>query len=99
MEENRQTKTQAPKGHRLIVNGRASGMITGVKNVVSFDLKEILLETEQGLLTIEGENLHMSRLTLEKGEVDVEGRMESFVYSDADKHGRQGESLMARLFR
>jgi len=59
----------------------------------------IMLETEQGLLTIEGDNLHISRLTLEKGEVDIEGQMESFVYSDAGKHGRQGESLMARLFK
>ena len=99
MEEMRQAKMQAPRGHKLIVNGRATGMITGVTNVVSFDLKEILLETEQGLLTITGDNLHMSRLTLEKGEVDVEGQMESFVYSDAKRGGHQGESLLTRLFR
>ncbi len=99
MEETRGPRVPAAKGHKLVVTGRKTGMITGVTNVISFDLKEILLETEQGTLTIEGDNLHISRLTLEKGEVDVEGQMDSFVYSDAKKHGAGGESLLARLFR
>ena len=98
MEEVRQGKAPVSKNHRVVVNGRASGMITGVKDVVSFDLKQILLETEQGMLTIEGENLHISRLTLEKGEVDVEGQMDSFVYTEGRRSG-QGESLLSRLFR
>lgn len=101
MEETRQAgKAPAVKGnHKLVVNNRATGMITGVKDVISFDLKEILLETDQGMLTIEGENLHISRLTLEKGEVDVEGQMSRFTYSEASHHARQGESLLTRLFR
>ena len=34
-----------------------------------------------GLLTIKGKELHVSRLTLEKGEVDIEGTIDSMVYS------------------
>lgn len=109
MEENRQTKTggaktnQAktarPKGHKFVLNSRSTGNITGVIDVLSFDIKEVLLETEQGLLTIRGEDLHVSRLTLEKGEVDIEGIVDSFTYSDAEHYNKPGESLFSRLFK
>lgn len=38
------------KAHKLIVNNRKTSMVTGVLDVLSFDLNEILLETEQGML-------------------------------------------------
>ena len=50
--------------------------------MLSFDLREIVLETEQGMLMIRGNELHVNRLTLDKGEVDIDGRIDSFVYSD-----------------
>ena len=48
---------------------------------------------------IKGDELHVSRLTLEKGEVDIDGRIDSLTYSDAGAVGRKGESLLTRLFR
>ena len=74
------------------------GTITGVVDVLSFDLTEILLETDQGMLMIKGSDLHVNRLTLEKGEVDVEGKIDSLTYSDSAGHGN-GTSLLGRLFR
>ena len=48
---------------------------------------------------IKGDDLHVSRLTLEKGEVDIDGRIDSFTYSDAAGSGHKGESLLSKLFR
>ena len=48
---------------------------------------------------IKGSDLHVSRLTLEKGEVDIEGRIDSLVYSDVKKASKQAESLLGRLFK
>ena len=90
---------QPVKAHKLVVNNRKTSMVTGVLDVLSFDLNEILLETEQGMLMIKGDELHVSRLTLEKGEVDIDGRIDSLTYSDAGAVGRKGESLLTRLFR
>ena len=90
---------QVPKAHKLVINNRKTSMVTGVLDVLAFDLNEVLLETEQGMLTIKGEELHVSRLTLEKGEVDIEGRIDSFVYSASDSFKSKGESLISRLFR
>ena len=52
--------------HKLTLQNRGSVMLTGVKDVVAFDENQVVLDTELGLLTIKGKNLHMNRLTLEK---------------------------------
>ena len=83
---------------RIAVADRKTCQIYGVKDVLSFDLEEVLLETEQGILVIKGNNLHVSRLSLEKGEVDMEGDLNSFVYNEPGM-GKRTKSLLSRLFR
>lgn len=89
---------QTQGAHKLTVSGRHSGMITGVTDVLSFDEQEILLETEMGRLTVKGKELHINRLTLETGEVDIDGKVESLVYSDGGRSQKNG-SVLARMFR
>ncbi len=90
---------QVAKSHKLVINNRKTSMVTGVLDVLSFDLNEILLETEQGMLMVKGTDLHVNRLSLEKGEVDLSGNIDSVVYSDVQKGGHQGENLFAKLFK
>jgi sporulation protein YabP len=85
--------------HKLNLSNRRTCNINGVSDVLSFDVNEILLETEQGMLTIKGADLHVNRLTLEKGEVDIEGRIDSLVYSEVSGFSKQGESLLSKLFK
>ncbi len=85
--------------HKLMLTDRRTCTINGVNDVLSFDVNEILLETEQGMLMIKGNELHVSRLSLDKGEVDVDGRIDSFTYSESAGYGAKGESLIARLFK
>ena len=85
--------------HKLMLTNRRTCSISGVNDVLSFDVNEILLETEQGMLMIKGTELHVSRLSLDKGEVDVDGRIDSFTYSENAGYGGKGESLLARLFK
>ena len=90
---------QVQKAHKVVLNNRRSGTVTGVLDVLSFDVNEILLETEQGMLTIKGADLHVNRLTLEKGEADLEGQIDSLAYSSNESLHKSGESLFNRLFR
>ena len=87
------------RAHKLILNNRRTCNLTGVNDVLSFDENEIILETEQGMLMIKGNELHVNRLTLDKGEVDVDGKIDSFTYSDVAGAGQKAESLLAKLFR
>ena len=85
--------------HKVTMTNRRTCTVNGVNDVLSFDLREILLETEQGMLTIKGADLHVNRLTLEKGEVDIEGTIDSCVYSSNEALRKSGESLFTRLFK
>lgn len=86
------------KPHRFTLENRTSGAVTGVRDVKSFDEKVILLATDYGLITIKGEELHVSLLDLEKGEVELSGQVDSIVYTDKGSYGK-GESLLGRLFQ
>lgn len=90
---------QTTGAHKVTINGRHSGTISGVSDVLSFDVNEILLETEQGMLMVKGSELHVNRLTLEKGEVDIEGKIDSLTYSNGSSKKESGESLLGRLFK
>ena len=81
------------KAHKLVVNNRKTSMVTGVLDVLSFDLNEILLETEQGM------DLHVNRLSVEKGEVDLSGNIDSIAYSSSTPAEKAGENFLSRLFR
>lgn len=85
--------------HRMAIAGRKTCNLTGIIDAVSFDLSEILLETDMGMLMIKGSELKVKRLTLEKGEVDLEGRIDSLTYSDHTTLSARGESLLGRLFK
>ena len=87
------------KVHKLSLSNRRTCNICGVSDVLSFDVSEILLETEQGMLMIKGSDLHVNRLSLEKGEIDVEGKIDSLTYSELSGFSKQGESLFGKLFK
>lgn len=89
----------AAKSHKVLLANRKSGAFSGVVDVLSFDVAEILLETELGMLLIKGHDLHVNRLSLEKGEIDIEGRIDSLTYSDVKSAGKQAESFFGRLFK
>ena len=92
-------ETTNKRAHKLMLNNRNVCMVSGVSDVLSFDLAEILLETDQGMLMIKGNNLHVNRLSLEQGEVDVEGQLDSLTYSELSGMGQKGESFFGKLFK
>lgn len=89
----------ARENHRIVLYDRKSGQLTGVRDVRSFDLNEIVLETERGILTITGQDLHVDRLNLDKGEVDLDGQVDSMRYTDGDAAVKTGQGFLKRLLR
>ena len=84
---------QPLRAHKISLSNRSLGVITGVKDVVSFDLNEIILDTDQGLLMIKGKNF-----LVEKGEVEITGKIDSFLYSNIEEPGKK-EGLLGRLLK
>ena len=75
--------------HSLHLEQRSRGMITGVTEMKSFDEENILMETSQGTLC---------RLELDKGEAEIEGKVDSLIYTQG-KNGEKKGSLLKRLFQ
>ena len=84
------------KQHHLIMEGRQQLSISGVEDVESFDEESIVMHTSKGLLTVSGNTLHIGRLSLEGGEVDIEGSVDCLKYSE-ERTG--GGGLFSRLFK
>lgn len=88
----------ANKNHKITIHNRKDCSITGVIDVISFDEEEIKTETEMGTLLIKGNDMHVKRLNLEKGEIDIEGQMDSFIYTHM-KHKTEEQSFLSRMFK
>lgn len=100
MEENRYLAKPQPGRHRLVIDNREKMDISGVLNVDSFDDQEIILETEQGLLAMRGEELHIKHLNLEQGELQIEGFLLELAYSEERSRRKdRSKSFFERLFR
>ena len=67
--------------HSLILEDRSRLSVSGVSEVVSFDESQVVMETERGLLTVEGDNLHVEKLSLDVGELTLQGEIESLCYA------------------
>ncbi len=78
-----------------VLEGRARLTLTGVSDVESFDEREIAADTAEGELVVTGEGLHVERLSLESGELIVNGRIDGVEYLG---ERRQKGSLWSRLF-
>lgn len=83
--------------HKLVMIERKRLEISGVSDVISVDVNEASLDTLVGNLTIKGTNLHVKRLNLEKGELDMEGDIDSVIYTKSTKDKKA--SVISRIFR
>lgn len=86
------------QNHKLTMNNRNKVELTGVTEVVSFDNQLIELETTEGAVRFTGNDLHVKRLTLERGEVELEGRVREIIYHESRK-GKTAGGALSRLFR
>lgn len=82
--------------HNLILEDRHSLSVSGVSDVDSFDEQTIVAYTDKGELTVRGNFLHINRLSIETGELSVEGDIISLSYSDEQP---RSAGFFSRVFR
>ena len=80
--------------HKLTLDRRNSLTMTGVTEVVSFDENTVIVGTELGVLTVQGQQLQLKTLSVEGGQIAVEGDISSLQYQEP----RQKGGFMRRLF-
>ena len=85
---------RADMPHNLIIEGRGRVSLSGVTDVENFDENTISLTTTKGYLILKGERLHIEKLSLESGEMWVDGEIHGLTYEDSVPTG----GFFARLF-
>ena len=80
--------------HKLTLNERRTLSMTGVTEVVNFDESTVVLRTQLGTLIIHGQALQLKTLSLEGGQVAVDGHITGMNYEEP----RQVASWRRRLF-
>ena len=83
--------------HLLQLENRASLTLSGITDIDRFDEREIVVYTQLGELTITGRELHIRSISIEAGDLIVEGDIWGMLYGDKDQ--RSPLSLLGRLFR
>ena len=88
-------KQAAELSQRIELTGREKLTVTGVEDVERFDELSVVMRTAAGVLMISGEDLHIGKLSLDGGELHVDGRIDSVSYEDG---GQERGGLFHRLF-
>ena len=76
---------RAAAKHSLNMENREKLSLSGVEDVISFDENEIILKSSMGVLSVDGEGLHIIKMSVETGDLSVEGRIDGLFYIDREK--------------
>jgi len=90
-------KKKEKRPHNIIMENRRKLSISGVNDIQSFDEDNVILHTNFGSLTIKGSDFHLDALSVDSGEMNMEGNVFSIIYSQ--KADKNDESLFSRLFK
>ncbi|MGL5634208.1 MAG: sporulation protein YabP [Sarcina sp.] len=71
---------QEERKSNLVLENRKMLSLTGVLEVLSFDEKQINLNTSLGGLNITGKTLKVNKLDVQNGDVIITGYIKSIVY-------------------
>ncbi len=82
--------------HQLTLVDREELNVDGVVSLGSYDEKEIVMETEQGVLIIKGEGINIKQLNLEQGNIIIEGTIKGMNY---EEDSRQKKGLLERFLK
>ncbi|MBE5812134.1 MAG: sporulation protein YabP [Clostridiales bacterium] len=84
-------------GHNFLLENRERMSVSGVVDVDIFNPDMIVVQTEMGMLTVKGNDLHINKLNLESAELIIDGEIASCIYSD--KPVNTGASFISKIFK
>ena len=77
-----QSRSEVQRSHTLSMENRDKLSLTGVEDVSGFDESLVVLTTSMGELTVRGEGLHIERIDLDSGQLEVRGKVQELSYDE-----------------
>ena len=90
---------RAGQRHTVTLEQRENIGVTGVLDVVSFDEESLIIDTELGILILRGTGLHVNRLNLDSGELEVDGEIISLNYEEGHSYGKGKPRFLGKIFK
>lgn len=84
--------------HHFYLDERKKGSLSGIQKVESFDEELVVLITAQGKLVLKGKDMHVTRLDVQKGELEFDGRVDSACYSELRSVKKGAAGVVKRIF-
>lgn len=88
-----QERSQSATRHKIILDNREKLCIAGVKKVLSINTEMVNCLLDSNNLCIVGHNLHMEKLDVESGNIEISGQIDSIKYL------AQKQSIFKRIFK
>ena len=85
--------------HDLSLTNRKELLVTGVKNIDSFDSEEFLIQTVLGFLHIKGSNLTLDKMDNENNELVIKGQIDSLSYVNNQKGKENKGNIFKKLLK
>ena len=86
------------KNHRVVIEGKKRISVSGVEDIDSFNENEAVFLCVAGMMTVSGEDLHISRLSLEEGIISIDGEIFSVDYADLSEQRTHKQGFLSKLF-
>ena len=88
-------KEKILKPHSLSLSSKKDLKITGISDVDSFNEEIIVAYTDYGELIIRGKNLKMENLSIDSGQLQIKGDINSLAYAES----KNGKSVFSKIFK
>lgn len=92
-------KKQSGSTQNLILENREKLSVSGVENVDNFNDNTIVVNTVRGAMTIKGEELNISKLNLDDGNIIIEGIINSIIYTNKPSSNAKGKGILGKMFK
>lgn len=95
--QQQEKQMRPPKPHNVIMENRKRVSLTGVLDIDSFNEQGVIVLTELGVLIVKGADLRINKLSVDSGDVSIEGEINSLTYTDI--HDKKTGSIIKSLFK
>ena len=89
----------ADTNHTIKMDNRENIFITGVNDVISFDEETVIIDTQMEILIIQGKNLHINKLNLDDGQLEIDGQINGMHYEIQSGIGKNKSSFLSKIFK
>ncbi len=85
------------KNQELKLINRNSLYLTGVKKIINLESDEFIVDSVYGKLIIKGNDMEVTVIDIDKGDLKLKGTIDSIVYSNIKSKNK--ESIITKLFK